>query len=73
MIKKLLAAVKRGTRRPDSRQPVTQAILTKLVEPLIYTSESYYQRIMLKSMYLVAFHAFLRIGEITHNKCSTNI
>ena len=73
VIKKLLAAVKRGTHRPDSRQPVTPAILTKLVESLIYTSVSYYQRIMLKSMYLLAFHAFLRIGEITHNKCSTNI
>ena len=48
VIKKLLAAVKRGTHRPDSRQPVTPAILTKLVESLIYTSVSYYQRIMLK-------------------------
>ena len=28
---------------------------------------------MLKSMYLLVFHAFSRIGEITDNKCSTNI
>ena len=72
-IKKLLASVKRSTHQPDSRLPVTPALLNKLVESLTFTAPVCYNMIMLKAMYLLAFHAFLRVGEMTRNKFDTNI
>ena len=73
LIKKLLAGVKRGSFRSDQRLPVTPYILSKLAESLQYTAESIYQRRMLQAMYLLAFHAFLRIGEISNNKSITHV
>ena len=45
----------------DSRLPITPSILKGLIESLSHTGSS----VLLKAMYLLAFHAFLRIGEIT--------
>ena len=73
LIKKLLASVTRSTHQPDSRLPVTPAILNKLAESVTFTAPVCYNRIMLKAMYLLAFHAFLRVGEMTRNKSDTNI
>ena len=69
----MLAAVKRGTFRSDERLPVTPFILGKLVESLQYTAESAFQKCMLRAMYLLAFHAFLHIGEICVNKSATHV
>ena len=49
----------------DSRLPITPTILKKLVESRSQTVTSHFHRIMFKSMYLLAFHAFMRVGEIT--------
>ncbi|XP_062586501.1 uncharacterized protein LOC134248091 [Saccostrea cucullata] len=49
----------------DTRLPITPSILRNLVDSLDHLGISFYQRSMLKSMYLLAFHAFLRVGEIT--------
>ena len=73
VIKKLLAAVKRGSGSPDTRLPITPSILAKLVESLSFTTTCHYNRIMFKAMYLLAFHAFLRVGEMTYNKSETNV
>ena len=48
----------------DQRAPITQAILNQLVDSTQYISISYYDRLLTSAMYLLAFHAFLRIGEI---------
>jgi len=68
IIKKLLAAVRRGRFRSDTRLPITPLILQQIVASLPYTAPSHYQHHMLKAMYLLAFHTFLRIGEIALNK-----
>ena len=73
LIKKLLASVTQSTHQPDSRLPVTPAILNKLVELLTFAAPVCYNRIMLKVMCLLAFHAFLRVGEMTRNTSDTNI
>lgn len=49
----------------DSRLPITPSILKGLISSLPHTSTSRFLGCMLRAMYLLAFHAFLRIGEIT--------
>ena len=49
----------------DSRLPITPSILKGLIESLSHTGSSKFTSVMLKAMYLLAFNAFLRIGEIT--------
>jgi len=49
----------------DSRLPLTPSILKGLIESLSHTGSSKFTSAMLKAMYLLAFNAFLRIGEIT--------
>ena len=45
--------------------PITLSILHKLVDALDLSYNSEYNRSMYKSMILLAFYAFLRIGEFT--------
>lgn len=49
----------------DSRLPITPSILKDLCQSLPKTCSSRFLQLMLHAMYLLAFHAFLRIGEIT--------
>lgn len=49
----------------DKRLPISHTILRQLVASLVHTLPSHFERILLKAMYLLAFHAFLRIGEMT--------
>lgn len=73
VVKKLLTAIQRGSYSPDSRLPITPTILKKLVESLPHTAKSQYQVGMLKAMYLLAFHAFLRVGEMALNKSKSHV
>lgn len=73
LIKKLLNSIQRGTYQRDNRLPITPEILEKLTASLRYTTSSAYQYHMLKAMYLLAFHAFLRVGEMTNNRSSSNV
>lgn len=65
IIKKTLQGYQKLTQTPDSRLPITPAILYKLVDSLGDSVSSYFLRVTLKAMFLLAFHAFLRIGEMT--------
>ncbi|XP_062604850.1 uncharacterized protein LOC134266650 [Saccostrea cucullata] len=56
----------------DTRLPITTSILKQLVTSLDKLGISAYLCSMLKAMYLLAFHAFLRVGEITVSS-STNV
>jgi hypothetical protein len=49
----------------DIRLPITKIILHKLVSSLPHTTSSLFQTKLYKAMFLLAFHAFLRVGEIT--------
>lgn len=72
LIKKLLIGIHKIRGVPDQRLPIHIDLLHKLVDSLMYITHDAYVQSLLKAMYLVAFHAFLRIGEITtrsqHNK-----
>lgn len=65
LIKKSLQGYHNEKRQTDTRLPITTHILQLLLNSLKFTQPSYFLRAMLKAMYLIAFHAFLRIGEIT--------
>lgn len=49
----------------DSRIPITPAILIQLVNDLQHTSSSAFLCCLLRAMFILAFCAFLRVGEIT--------
>ncbi|MCG8048418.1 MAG: hypothetical protein JAY66_22475 [Candidatus Thiodiazotropha taylori] len=51
--------------RCDSRLPITPDILRRILQALNHTVNNFYLRILLKTIFLTAFNAFLRLGEIT--------
>jgi len=47
------------------RRPITLSVLSDLLDSLSHVCNSFYQQKLFTAMFLLAFHAFLRIGEIT--------
>ena len=64
VIKKLLQGAAKLRPSIDSRAPITQSILYLLVRSAPNVTDCYYHNILISAMFLFAFHAFLRIGEI---------
>ena len=75
MVRKLLQGAAKLRPSGDQRAPVTKAILHQLVRSTPHISHCYYNSILTSAMYLLAFHAFLRIGEIavTSTAKSSNV
>jgi hypothetical protein len=48
----------------DSRLPITSTLLRQIILALPTTVKNYIHRILFSTMCIVAFHAFLRIGEM---------
>lgn len=65
-IKKLLTSVQKGS-QTDTRLPITVDVLIKLVHAVNYICHSHYEKVLIKAMFLLAFHAMLRIGEMTQS------
>lgn len=65
VIKKSLEGFRKLKAKPDSRLPITPVILRRLVSSLEHLGFSHFTVVLLRAMYLLAFHAFLRVGEIT--------
>jgi hypothetical protein len=65
IINKLVNGAKRLAAGPDIRRPITVTVLGHLLQALAHVTKAYYQRIMFEAMFLLAFYAFMRIGEIT--------
>lgn len=57
----------------DSRLPITPSILTHITNALQFTTKSVFLQKMLKAIFVLAFCAFLRIGEITKTKSSIHV
>ncbi|XP_053390619.1 uncharacterized protein LOC128553483 [Mercenaria mercenaria] len=64
LIKKTLQWFHNNKKQIDKRLPITTHVLCRPLDSLSFINTSYFIRTMLKAMYLVAFHAFLRVGEI---------
>ena len=65
LVKKCLQGYQKDRPSADKRKPITINILLKIIESLSHTTGSHFTRILLKAMYLLAFHAMLRVGEFT--------
>lgn len=65
IVKQVLKGCRNLRPSQDGRLPITSDILGKLVGALDSVCPSFVLRVTLKSMFLLAFHAFLRVGELT--------
>jgi len=65
LITKMLEGSRKLGHKPDTRQPITLSILHKIITCLPITQHNTYSLTLLKAMFLLAFHAFLRVGEMT--------
>ena len=65
VIKKCMQGYRNKSHKGDKRLPITPDILRLLVASLVHTLPSHFERLLIKAMYLLAFHAFLRISEMT--------
>lgn len=64
-ISKLIQGIKKQKPSIDSRLPITLPILHKLVDAVDKVCIHPYYKALYKAMHLVAFNAFLRVGEMT--------
>ena len=64
VVKKLLQGASKLRPSVDHRAPITKEILHSLVRSASSITDCFYNSVLISSMYLLAFHAFLRIGEI---------
>jgi hypothetical protein len=65
LVQKLLASVCRISPSSDNRLPITKILLLNLVMSVNQMSIPYYHKLLIKTMFIVAFFGLMRIGEIT--------
>lgn len=66
LVEKILQAVHKE-RTSDCRLPITGVVLNQIVNALRFTVSCQYEQILLTAMFTLAYHALLRVGEITVN------
>jgi hypothetical protein len=66
IIRKMLSGLQKTKPSAEARLPITPPILLQLVQALYHTTSSAFLRQLLTSMFVLAFCAFLRVGEITN-------
>lgn len=71
LVQKMLSPCRKTRPSLDIRLPITIEVLHKVCDALEYSVSNIYKKLLFKAMFLLAFHAFLRIGEIT-SVCSAN-
>ena len=64
LVAKVLAGARNLGAVPDVRLPVTLPVLTRLVQALPRVISSHYKCLMLRAMMVLAFKAYLRVGEM---------
>ena len=67
IVRRLLRSIHKSGRKGVTILPITEPILLELVKSLTRVTDSYYDQVMFRSMFLLAFYWVLRIGEITVN------
>ena len=64
-IKKLLVGVQKSSGKVDSRKPIDLHMLAQLVHASKAVIPEKFTQLCIAAMFMLAFHGFLRIGEIT--------
>lgn len=67
IIKLLQGYKKSSTPKPDTRLPITSNILQLLCQANTQVQASAEEKVLFNAMFILAFHGFLRVGEITNN------
>ena len=65
LAQKLLSAYHKLGKQFDLRMPIDKPMLSKLLGALDFTVTGKHHRALYRAMFCLAFHAFLRIGEMT--------
>ena len=65
LVQKLLSACHKLSKQFDLRMPFDKPMLSKLLEALDFTVPGKHHRALYEAMFCLAFHAFLRTGEMT--------
>lgn len=65
LIKKILKGAHNIRGSVDCRLPITKDILTRLISSIPYVVSNCDNQLLITAMFLLAFYAFLRVGEIT--------
>ena len=58
IVRCLLRSIHKSGRKGDTRLPITEPILLELVKSLTRVTYSYYDQVMFRSMFLLAFYVF---------------
>jgi hypothetical protein len=65
LIQKILSALVKISPSVDSRLPITEVLLFRMVESLKFVENSDYTKSLLHAMFVIAFFGLMRIGEVT--------
>ena len=65
IVQKMILGIQKERGKPDCRKPILPSFLKKLVFSVNSVVSSNFTRNLFKATFLLAFHAFLRVGEIT--------
>lgn len=71
LLSKMLKGIQKLKPTHDIRLPITPTILLKIITALPHVIPKYFNRVLFQSMFVLAFHAFLRIGEFTVTQNNT--
>lgn len=67
IVRKMLEGMRRLKPSKDTRLPITSELLGQLISVLDRICHSDFESALFKAAFALAFHAFLRVGEITVN------
>ena len=65
VVLQLLKAYQKQGREADTRLPIDKPLLGRLLTAVSLTVKGHYEQRLFQAMFTLAFHAFLRVGEIT--------
>ena len=68
VVQKVLSGINKVLGSSDSRLPITQFLLNRLLESTNYVISNRYHRVLIKAMFAVSFYGLFRVGEITKQK-----
>lgn len=74
LLQKVMRGMQKGQQTHDTRLPISYSVLRRLVMAIDLCCDGHYKTSLYKSMFLVGFFAFLRVGEMAYcNKNTENI
>ena len=73
LIRKMLQGTKKLRSQKDKRLPITPDILNQLVAATNFTNSNTFASTRFKAMCSLAFHALLRVGEMTDSPNNLNV